>query len=122
MITETKLPLKIACEALGIDRVSYYRNNVLLSNHHNVRDIYLKKMIEKILRVFSGYGYKRVTKQLQRQNQMINHKRVYRVMSENNLLYNRKKKFKITTTDSNHNLPVYKNLIKNLEITKLNQV
>jgi putative transposase len=122
MITESGLPLKIACETMGINRVWFYKNNSLLSNHDGTMDLKIKKMIEKIIRDFPGYGYKRVSKQLQRQNHIINHKKVYRIMYENNILYKKKKKFKILTTDSNHNLPVYPNLAKGLKVTKLNQL
>lgn len=122
MISESKLPIKIACETLGCNRISYYRYEDIDPSSCSTEDMEIKKMIEKILKDFPCYGYKRVTKQLQRQNQMINHKRIYRIMSENNLLYNRKKKFKIITTDSNHNLHVYINLIKDIEVTRLNHV
>lgn len=122
MISESKLPIKIACETLGCNRISYYRYEDIDSCSCNAEDMEIKKMIEKVLKEFPCYGYKRVTKQLQRQDQIINHKRIYRIMFENKLLYNRKKKFKITTTDSNHAFPVYINLIKDIEVTRLNQV
>ena len=119
MIIGSSLPISTACKTLGLNRLSYYRSG---SHLPNKEEKHIKKIIEKITLTFSGYGYRRVTKQLQRQNQIINHKRVHRIMSEHDLLVPRKKRFKIVTTDSNHNLQVYKNLIKNLELTKLNQV
>lgn len=122
MISESKLPIKIACETLGCNRISYYRTKEPDSCSRSIEDMGVKKMIERILKEFPCYGYKRVTKHLQRQNQTINHKRVYRIMSENNLLYNRKKKFKIVTTDSAHGFFVYGNLIKDIEVTGLNHV
>jgi transposase InsO family protein len=42
-------------------------------------------------------------------------------MKEDNLLCVRKK-FRIMTTDSNHNLPVFPNLAKGINVTKLNQL
>lgn len=122
MISESKLPIKMACETLGCSRISYYRYEDAGSYYCSIEDVEIKKMIEKVLKEFPCYGYKRVTKQLQRQNQIINHKMVYRIMSENNLLYNRKKAFKIITTDSNHGLPIYRNLIKDITVTRLNHV
>ena len=122
MISESKLPIQAACETLGVRRTSYYRDNCMALDKAKVDDPALIRKIENIVKTFSGYGYKRVTKELQRQSHIINHKRTYRIMSENNLLVRKKRKFKIVTTDSNHNLPVYKNLIKNLEVTRLNQV
>lgn len=120
MISVSNVPIKIACETLNVNRIMYYRNENIQTIKTD--DLIIKKIIEKIILNFPGYGYRRVAKQLQRQNQIINHKRVYRIMSENNLLYKKKRKFKIITTDSNHNLPVYRNLIKDLEITRLNHV
>lgn len=121
MISESELPLSIACETIGVNRNYYYKNNSV-SNVINPEDLRIKKIIEKVVLGFSGYGYRRVTKTLQRDGENINHKKVYRIMSENNILVKKKKKFKIVTTDSNHNLPIYKNLIKGLEVIRLNQV
>ena len=46
---------------------------------------------------------------------MINRKRVQRLMREDNLLCLRRKKF-IRTTDSEHGLAVYPNLVPTLDI------
>lgn len=118
MITESILPLKIACETLGINRANYYRNNV---NPSINKDLEIKTKIERIVLDFPGYGYRRVTKQLHRQGDEVNSKKIRRVMKENNLVY-RKKRFKVITTDSNHNLPVYPNLAKDLAVTGFNQL
>lgn len=119
MISQSELSTKLACETLDIVRASYYRNYRWrgVSDDKN-----LVRKIEGMTKIFSGYGYRRVTKELQRQNHDVNHKRIYGVMRENNLLVHKKKKFRIITADSNHNLPVYKNLIRNLQVTRLNQV
>lgn len=77
--------------------------------------------IEKIVRQFAGYGYRRVTKELKNRSFRINHKRVLRIMKNNNLTVKRKRRFKITT-DSNHKFRIYPNLIKGLIVTKINQV
>jgi putative transposase len=52
---------------------------------------------------FPGYGYRRVTKALQRAGWTVNHKRV-------------------PTTDSRHGLMTYPNLLLETEVTHLNQV
>ena len=46
----------------------------------------LRDQIDKICVDFPRYGYRRVTKQLQREGWIINHKRVLRIMRENDLL------------------------------------
>lgn len=122
MISESKLPIAIACETLGVHRIGYYRYNNALSDTTKSGDLEIKRSIEKIVLSFPGYGYRRVAKALQREGKIINHKKVYWIMSENNIVVKKEKRFKIITTDSNHDLPIYKNLIKDLEVTKLNQV
>ncbi len=77
--------------------------------------------IEKIVRQFAGYGYRRVTKELKNRSFRANHKRVLRIMKKNSLTVKRKRRFKITT-DSNHKFRIYPNLIRGLIVTKINQV
>jgi transposase InsO family protein len=81
----------------------------------------IKEKIENIISEFEGYGYRRVTKELQRQGMKINHKKVKRIMKENNLLMKKKKRF-VVTTDSTHQFHIYPNLLKELIITGINQV
>lgn len=68
----------------------------------------------------AGYGYRRMTKALQRQGWHINHKRVERVMKQTGLTCRRKPRY-VHTTDSNHGEPVYANLVKDLVIQTPNQ-
>ncbi len=90
----------------------------------------LLEEIKQITLEFARYGYRRVDRELRRRNfkidnQFVNHKKVLEVMRDNNLLCKHKKRF-VNTTDSEHNLPVYQNLIKELiqqdRINRLNQV
>jgi transposase InsO family protein len=68
-----------------------------------------------------AYGYRRITAQLRRDEWEVNHKRVLRIMREDNLLCLRRRSF-VRTTDSNHKLPVYPNMAKDLEVSGLNQL
>lgn len=81
----------------------------------------LVKEIEKIILEFNGYGYRRVTKHLKRQGKKVNHKRVLRLMQENGLIKRRRRRY-VRTTNSKHSYQVYPNLVKELEVTKPNQV
>ena len=81
----------------------------------------LRDRIEAICLEFPRYGYRRVTKQLQREGWSVNHKKVLRLMREGDLLCRAKRRW-VKTTDSNHHFPVYPNLIKDLVINRLNQV
>jgi len=77
--------------------------------------------IESICLEFPGYGYRRVTKQLQYDGKVINHKRVLRLMRQSDLLCRARRK-RVMTTDSKHRFPRYPNLIKTLAVRTVNQV
>jgi transposase InsO family protein len=68
-----------------------------------------------------AYGYRRITAALQRAGWEVNHKRVLRLMRADNLLCLRKRAF-VRTTDSDHELPVYSNLARELQVRGLNQL
>jgi len=84
-------------------------------------EINLLKRIEAICMEFPGYGYRRVTCQLHYEHIRVNHKRVLRLMKENDLLCHVRRRW-VKTTQSGHNLMVYPNLVKGLEINRINQV
>ncbi len=73
------------------------------------RDIALRDAVERIVLELPGYGYRRVTKALQREGWAVNHKRVLRVMRQEALLCQLKRRF-VVTTDSVHALRTYPNL------------
>jgi putative transposase len=85
------------------------------------KDMDILDRIETICLDFHGYGYRRVTQQLHYDGYEINHKRVLRLMRESDLLCRIKRKW-VRTTDSNHRLPIYHNLVKDRPITGINQV
>jgi len=59
------------------------------------------------------YGYRKVYRQLKRDGWHINHKRIQRIMRKFNLIKKRRKS-KPRTTNSNHGMPKYPNLIKDV--------
>ena len=71
---------------------------------------------------FSGYGYRRVTRQLHREGRIVNHKKVSRIMREKGWSCRRRKKKWVTTTDSSHGFRIYPNLVKGIKINAINQV
>jgi transposase InsO family protein len=119
MISRSKLPIKKAYSAFSISSPTYYR----WKKQKDIPDPdkELRLIMHKIALEFSKYGYRRMTKELQRRGYKINHKKVLRLMREENLLV-RKKKFKPITTNSNHSLLKYPNLIKDFMPAGLNQV
>jgi putative transposase len=84
-------------------------------------DADLTDKIEAICLDFPRYGYRRVTVALARENLRVNHKKVLRLMRESDLLC-RVKRRKVKTTDSRHRFPRYPNLVKGVNINRLNQV
>ncbi len=95
----------------------YYRRKVASSG----KDTGVIDRIEMICLEFPGYGYRRVTKQLQHEELVINHKKVLRLMREGDLLCRARRK-RVTTTNSKHPLSRYPNLIKGMAVSGVNQV
>jgi transposase InsO family protein len=95
----------------------YYRRQAAPSG----KDADFTDRIESICLEFSGYGYRRVTKQLQYEGKVINHKRVLRLMRESDLLCRARRK-RVLTTDSKHHFPRYPNLIRRLAVRAINRV
>lgn len=120
MISTKEIPTKQACEALEFSKSTYYSQRNRQEKESS--DSELRSTIQNIALEFPCYGYRRVTKELERRDKPANHKKVLRVMHEENLLCKRKKGFKPITTQSNHGLKIYPNLIKGVVITKPNQV
>jgi len=81
----------------------------------------LRDRIETICLEFPRYGYRRVTHQLKHEGWQINYKKVLRLMRESDLLCRVKRKW-VKTTNSRHHFPRYHNLIKEMVISRLNQV
>lgn len=119
MIQQSSLPMSKASRVLGVTPRAYYKWRQ--RKEPSDPDLELRKEIHDVALEFPKYGYRRVTHALRRQGRMVNHKRVLRLMKEENLLV-RRKKFKPVTTQSNHGLPKYPNLIRDVELTGINQV
>lgn len=84
-------------------------------------DMELRDALQRIALEFPSYGRPRMTAELKRRGWAANHKRVYRLMREDNLLCLRRRKF-VVTTDSDHGLPVYPNLARQMTLTELDQL
>jgi len=119
MINEKQIPIRRICPFLGMKRDSYYKWK---TRGITITSPLLKKEIQGIALEFPFYGYRRITKELHRRELPVNHKKVLQMMREDNLLCRRKKAFKPVTTQSNHGLETYPNLINELKVTGLNQL
>jgi transposase InsO family protein len=107
------------CELSHVSRAGLYRfdPNAQLADE----DLELRDDIQRIALEYPYYGRPRITAELNRRGWEVNHKRVGRIMREDNLLCLRRRKF-VVTTDSNHDLRVYPNLAKDMEVTGINQL
>jgi transposase InsO family protein len=115
------LSITQSCQALGVSRSGYYKWQSKPEFVASKDDMDLKNQIQAIALEFSGYGYRRITAELRNIGYAVNRKHVLRLMRQDNLLC-LKKRFRLITTDSNHGLPVYPNLLKGAKITGPNQV
>jgi transposase InsO family protein len=123
MITQARqqqptLPLSQLCAMFGVNRAWYYQ-----AQHRAEQDpdVALRDQIEQIVLDFPGYGYRRVTKHLQRAGTIVNHKHVLGLMREESLLCQLKRRW-IATTNSAHSNRIYPNLIRDLVVDHLNQL
>jgi putative transposase len=113
-----ELPLERACVLLEINRGSFYRaaafavpGSAAPAPAREPEALALRAGIEAVVLAFPGYGYRRVTHHLQREGWAVNHKRVLRVMRQESLLCQIKRRW-VKTTDSEHGLRVYPNLLR----------
>jgi putative transposase len=88
---------------------------------YKLKDAFILDKIVGIALNFPSYGYRRITAHLRREGIIINHKKVYRIMRDNSICCSIRRAYK-HTTNSNHGLVKYPNLVKNLVPSKLNEV
>ena len=108
---------------MGASRSAFYRWLKSPVSERKERDIHLKR---EILITYAEshkiYGYPRIHKSLSSKGEKCGKKRVARLMKELSIRSRIKRKFK-TTTNSNHNKPVAKNLLdRNFKPTSPNDV
>jgi putative transposase len=106
------------CEVHGVNRSWFYENQ---RREAGDADQALQRDIEAVVVEFSGYGYRRVTRELARRGRPANHKRVLRVMRESRLLCRPKRRYR-ATTDSNHNGQRFPNLLREVIPVRPDQV
>jgi transposase InsO family protein len=107
------------CQMTGLNRAGFYRWRV--PRQATPVEMELRDQMQKVALQWPAYGYRRITRELQKRGFAVNHKRVLRMMREDNLLCVRRRAF-VITTDSRHNLPVYPNLARQMTPTAINQL
>jgi putative transposase len=106
---------------MGLARSSYYYQPRGASPAKLQVDADLRDRIEELALRFPRYGYRRMTRQLQREGFAVNHKRVLRLMRASDLLVKCRRKW-VSATDSRHGFRVYPNLYAQSCPTGINQV
>jgi transposase InsO family protein len=107
----------LLCDLLGLARSSYYYQ----PEPSEERD--LRQAIESIAAQFPTYGSRRIAHQLGRApfHLTVNRKRARRVMGEMGL-FCRVKRRSVRTTNSRHHFPRYENLVRELKLTRPDEV
>jgi len=114
--------LKSLGEAVGLSRSTIARQlRSVPAPGTAEKDMQRRSEIHKVALEMRAYGYRPITEELHRRNQIINHKVVLRLLREDNLLCLRQRAF-VSTTDSAHHFKVYPNLARDLVLTDINQL
>lgn len=115
---KAEYPIQVICDVIGYSRSRYYYQP---RTEKETEEEALKKAITDVAGRYPTYGYRRITKQLQREEWNVNHKRISRLMRELGLLAKRKIRKK-RTTNSVHGYKRYLNLVKELVVERPEQV
>jgi putative transposase len=106
------------CQLARVSRAGWYRRRAEPAARC---DVELRDQVQKIALRWPSYGSRRITAELRRRDWVVNRKRVQRLMRRDNLLCLRKRRF-VVTTDSDHRLPVYRNLARSMVLTATDQL
>ena len=107
---------------MNISTSTFYYKPKKSRAEKDFNDAQLRDEIEVIQEVFPNAGYRSVQTYLFRYHRRwYNGKKIRRIMHKYGLQAKIKKAF-VRTTNSDHNLPVYPNLIAGMTVTEINQV
>jgi putative transposase len=115
LLLREQFPVNKLCEVLGLPRSSAY---------YAPRPDEDRPLLEALIEVagqWPTYGYRRLTKQLQREGHVVNAKRVRRLMHELGIVGKAPER-RPRTTDSGRAYPRYPNLVEDLEVTRPDEV
>jgi putative transposase len=101
---------------MGISRSTYYNAPVSAPD-----DTAIVEAISAICDEFERYGWRRVQAAIRQQGVVVNHKKVKRLMREHDFQPRMGRRY-ATTTDSDHDHPIFCNLAKDKVINGANQL
>lgn len=93
---------------MGIARSTYYDKPAI-----SIDDTALVETVAAISESFEAYGYRRMQAALRHRGLIVNHKKIRRLMREHGLQPRRRRRY-IATTDSDHELPIFPNLTRDM--------
>jgi putative transposase len=93
---------------MGLSRTSFYDQP-----RNAADDTAIVEAIATICNEFEHYGWRRVRAALRQQGRIVNHKKIRRLMREHDLQPKMRRRF-TTTTDSDHNQPIFPNLARDI--------
>ena len=117
-VAHPEVSVRRLCELHDVSRSWFYEQQ---GRKEQDADQALCQDIEAVVEEFSGYGYRRVTRELAGRGRPVNHKRVLRMMRERRLLCRPKRRYR-ATTDSNHNEKRFPNLLREVIPVRPDQV
>lgn len=114
--------IQVLCQTLEISRSSYYE---WLKSPESQREKEEKQLMPMIQTIFDKsrqtYGYRRIGQELETQNKACGKNRIISLMKRLRLKAVCRRKYRVTT-DSNHSLPIYNNVLdRQFNPTKINQ-
>lgn len=116
---QCSLSVRRRCEIAEVSVSAYYR---WTTRHGTLQESNeLAAAIYAVVDEYPAYGYRRVTKELQRRGWPVNKKRIQRLMKQHHLQRKLKRRF-VHTTDSRHPYRIYPNLIKDVVPDRPNQI
>jgi putative transposase len=114
------------CKVLVVSRSGYYKwveEKSKENSYQKRRKALLARIKEIFLDSHKRYGSPKITRQLRKESWTVSERLVGKIMREHGLRSCVSKKFRVTTTDSNHTLPIAPNLLnQNFKTTAPNKV
>ena len=118
-------PVRLQCEVLGVSFTGYHQHHLRrhrIIHRRHLSDAALLVHIRAIHAELRGaYGWPRMWRELRRRGLRVGKERVRLLMRRHAIQARGKRKFRVTTTDSNHSMPIAPNLLKrNFTVAKPN--
>jgi putative transposase len=101
---------------MGIARSTYYGARQVPTN-----DIAIVEAIAAICEEFENYGWRRVRAELRHRGMVVNHKKIRRLMREYDLQPRTRRRY-VSTTDSDHDQPIFSNLTTGVNLSGPDQL